>query len=333
MKRKQCIITGVWIIILAAFMLLPRSVQAADISLSQVLYADSQREVVGPVLVRPGTQRKMIVRVTNGDQDTHINIGVDAALTNDFGQLADQHTVKRTTLDNALSWPKIVSGLPKEKVPMAAGETKDFPFTVAIPAAEQPASALIVGSISVGVANINTLIGGGGTTFSTNIQVRISAAPLPQARVDFTQAAAGEYNGRDGITVDVANHVGNIFAAQSITGDIRAVDQAIQPRRRTLKRIKMAPHSNFTFFIPHADLRMGKYVVTMAARQKNKTVKQQTFAVTVDRRLATAASKAELQTQVLIQRWLMGIAVGGVVVIALIFAVRHIRRRRREAAQ
>lgn len=183
------------------------------------------------------------------------------------------------------------------------------------------------------MANINTLIGGGGTTFSTNIQVRTSAAPLPQARVDFTQAAAGEYNGRDGIAVDVANHVGNIFAAQSITGDIRAVDQAIQPRRRTLKRIKMAPHSNFTFFIPHADLRMGKYVVTMAARQKNKTVKQQTFAVTVDRRLATAASKAELQTQVLIQRWLMGIAVGGVVVIALIFAVHHIRRRRREAAQ
>ncbi|MCI1891791.1 MAG: DUF3324 domain-containing protein [Schleiferilactobacillus harbinensis] len=306
------------------FLATPAAVDAADITAVTILDAADQKEIPDTLTIGPGEKRQFILRVVNGDQNIQANITKFPVLTSDQGQLNDKQSGDRQILDGALNFANLVAQLPDKPVPMAAGETKDIPFTVSVPES-QTTTELVLGTISVSVANVNNLIGRPGNGIDTSLNIKTGDGHLPTARAVFTQAHAGEYQGRDGVLVDVANHVGNIAQVQAVTGEIRAVDQAAAPRRRVLRTVEIAPHSNFTFFIPNAELKMGQYAVTMTARNGKKVLVQSKFSISVNRRLATATSKQERTAQALIRRWLLIVAVSGLIVIAGIFIVLHWR--------
>ncbi|WP_040536620.1 WxL protein host-binding domain-containing protein [Schleiferilactobacillus shenzhenensis] len=317
---------GWWLVLLLGILWWTPQVVRADWTIEGPQIIDMGGRSVDKLTLHPGEQRTLRATLTiiGNQADVPVTFTAGPMLTDDFGTMKAQTDIngQRLVLDGAPNFGALVTGLPSTPVNFAPDETRTVTFTVTMPQ-NAAAGEVVAGYIGMS-AKSDSLLNPRPITNNTELLVTVPGTP-PTAAATISDPQPAEYQGRDGITVDVANHVGNILDAGTAMATVRSLDHATRLRRRTLTHVMMAPHSNFTLFIPHADLQLGKYAVSVSVGKVT-----QDFTVTVDRRLATATSKAEEQAQQRLQTILWWTAGGGTAVIVAAFGIIHWRRVRKE---
>lgn len=294
------------------------------------------------LLVAPGQKQTLTVVVSNTGKETKkLKVTPTNAITNQNGVIDYSRQVKDYKYDSNLKHPFTSLVGAEQEVEVAAGESKDVSFELAVP--EESFEGRILGGFLVDVSedkNDTEESSSGGVKIVNKFQLvkavmlrESEEAVSPELVLNDVKPALVSY--RTAVTANLQNTEPTMFGNMKVEAKITGKGKTEVLKSETKEGLEMAPNSNFDFPIMWGNerLKAGEYTLSLVATSGEKEWKfNKNFTITADESDKINKEAVDLEEEEK-SYWLYIAIIAAILLILiliLILVLRHKKKQKEE---